>query len=200
MRTLAVLPFLALALPACSGSDDPFSSGSTSGGAAGGPRGAVNMEVYATEAQACPPGNVHIDIGLVNATPPTLVEHGVSGASVTCSVARDGGVFAASGALSSGSLAFSFDGVNTGGDSAIGAVGFRDPASGVDYASSDDKPCVFQFAPGTGQDIGPGSIFVQFDCANLVSAGNPGDSCSSRYGYLLLEGCEGGEGGGGAGP
>ncbi len=149
------------------------------------------MEVFASSEQSCPPGNVHIDIGNVKTAPPTTVTDGQDGAQVVCAVVPDGDKLAASGSIARGAIAFSFEGLVTAGESAIGSVGFRDPASGAAYASPAGSPCVFQFAPGTDQGIAAGRVSVQFDCSNLVIEQDPAAACSARYGYLLLEGCEG---------
>jgi hypothetical protein len=183
---------LAFTLAACA--DEPRKRGSSSGETdpgPPGPTGAVNMEVYATETQDCPPGNVHIDIGAVNAAPPVVHEDGEDGAAVACSVVAEGSKFNASGSLKRGMIAFGFSDLVTNGSSAIGSVEFTDPATGVRYAATDGMPCVFQFAPGTAQGVEAGKIFVQFDCSNLVSDADATKACSSRYGYVTLEHCEG---------
>ena len=100
-----------------------------------------------------------------------------------------GDVFDASGSLSSAGAEFAFSDVSSKGGSAVGNVSFVDPASGVRYASNDTAPCVFQFAPSTNQVIEAGRIWVQFDCSKLISEANPLESCSSRYGYVLVENC-----------
>lgn len=153
--------------------------------------GAVNMEVYATAVQSCPPGNFHVDIGNVNAAPPMLYEDGQSGASVACSVLTEGSKLRAGGTIAKDTFSFSFRDVLTDGTSAVGQVEFTDPATGTVYASSDLGPCVFQFAPSSGQGVSAGQIFVQFDCSNLISKVNPNETCSSRYGYVRLEHCVG---------
>jgi hypothetical protein len=185
---IAAITLSLASLAGCS-SDEPKPS--TSGDPPGEPKptGAINMEVYATETQSCPPGNVQIDVGTVNSSPPETVVDGKDGAKVSCSVAPSGGKFNASGSIEKGSLSFAFRDVVTGGMSAVGQVEFSDPAAGVRYASTLDKPCVFQFAPGSDQGVEAGRIFVQFDCATLASAADPLDVCSARYGYVLLENC-----------
>jgi hypothetical protein len=191
IAALVLVPFAVLA--GCSGDDD----GNTSGGDGGsggeiftGPRGAANMEVYAAEMQTCPPGNIHVDLGSVNSSPPALVLDGRDGGTVSCSVIATGQGYRASGAIQKGAHDWSFSDVITDpGQSATGIVGFKDPASGVVYRSPTAQPCVFQFAPGSGQTIDEGKVFVQFDCGHLVSEANPADECSARYGYVLLEGC-----------
>lgn len=153
--------------------------------------GAVNMEVYATAVQSCPPGNIHIDIGNVNAAPPLVYENGQDGAEVACSVLAEGAKFRAGGSLKKGMFSFSFHDVLTDGTSAVGQVQFSDPKDSTVYASSDLGPCVFQFAPGGEQGVSAGQIFVQFDCSNLISMADPKAACSSRYGYIRLEHCVG---------
>jgi hypothetical protein len=193
LRLCPALLALTLASTLSGCGDEPrkhSSSGETDPGDPG-PTGAVNMEVYATETQDCPPGNVHIDIGTVNAAPPVVLEDGEDGAAIACSVVPDGNKLRASGSLKRGMVAFSFSDLVTDGSSAIGSVAFTDPASGVRYASVDGKPCVFQFAPGTAQGIQAGKVFVQFDCSNLVSDADASKACSSRYGYVTLSHCEG---------
>jgi hypothetical protein len=156
-----------------------------------GPSGAVNVEIYATEAQSCPPGNIHVDMGNVKSAPPVTLEDGKDGASVVCAVVLEGEKLRASGAIKHGAASFGFSDVVSGGGSAIGLVELTFPGSGVRYATPSDKPCVFQFAPGSSQGIEPGKISVQFDCSSLVSESDAKDACSLRYGYILLEHCEG---------
>jgi len=182
---------LAASLVACSSDEPRRSSSSNEEPAPPGPTGAANMEIYATETQDCPPGNVHIDVGTVNAQPPVTFEDGEDGAKVACSVVPEGGKFRASGSLAHGAYAFSLRDLVTDGSSAIGAIDFTDPGSGERYATVDGKPCVFQFAPGSGQGISAGKLFVQFDCSNVVSEADPAKACSLRYGYVTLEHCEG---------
>lgn len=181
---------LSAALFACS-SDERRGSFTEETTAAPKPAGAVNMEVYATAVQTCPPGNIHIDIGNNSASPPLVYEDGQDGAAVTCAVLSDGSKFHAEGNISKGAFSFSFRDVVTDGASAVGHVEFTDPASGAVYASTDLSPCVFQFAPSSEQGISAGKIFVQFDCSNLVSSMKSSDACSSRYGYVRLEYCAG---------
>lgn len=193
----AALAALALTLTAaaCSegGRDDDDDGGSGGGGGGGlGPAGAVNMEVFESSGQSCPAGNVHIDIGNVKTAPPTTVRDGQDGARVSCAVVPSGGKLEASGSLELGALSFSFGGLVTAGESAIGTAGFHDPASGAAYSSPASSPCVFQFAPGTDQGIAAGRLSVQFDCSTLVNEQDPAAACAARYGYLLVEGCEGG--------
>lgn len=172
---------------------DPVSLSSSSNGAPQepGPSGAVNLEIYETEIQTCPVGNVHIDIGNVNSAPPVTFEDGKEGTAVACSVLPEGSKLRASGSLTQGAKVFSFRDVVTDGKSSIGVVKVTDPASGTVYEAPDAKPCVFQFAPGSSQGVEAGRIWVQFDCSSLVSAADAAHECSLRYGYVLLEHCEG---------
>jgi hypothetical protein len=183
-----------LLLSACSGDDTSTAAATGSSGGGSGPstepQGAFNVEIYATMAQTCPPGNVHIDIGNTKLVPPTVVVDGVDGATVSCKVAQMGESFAASGEIKAGTSHVSFADVLTDGGSATGTVTFDDPATATQYVSSTALPCVFQFAPGSGQEVSAGRIFVQFDCSDLVSAANPADTCSARYGYAYFENCD----------
>jgi hypothetical protein len=197
MRVLLSAALAAMSLPlavACSDDGGGDGGGDDGGGGGSGPvaQGAVNMEVYATPAQTCPPGNVHIDLGNAQSSPQVKVIDGEDGAQVLCTVAPAGAELDASGSIQRGNLRFQFA-VLTGGQSATGSVGFLDPASGAAYSSPEGSPCVFQFAPSSGQGIEAGRIWVQFDCANLVNEQDPAAACSSRYGYLILENCEQGE-------
>lgn len=179
---------LALGLAACS-DDRSGTSSSDDEEAEPKPTGAVNMEVYATEEQSCPPGNIHIDVGFVNASPAKTVTDGEDGAKVSCAVGPSGGLLSASGSIEKGAASFAFSvAVESGKPSAVGEVAFTDPASGVRYASA-MSPCLFQFAPGSSQGIKEGEIFVQFDCTALESEADPKLACSSRYGYVRLENC-----------
>jgi hypothetical protein len=183
---------LPLALIACADDDRRSSSSSPSTPPADpGPTGAVNLELYGTELQDCPIGNVHVDIGNVSSAPPVTFEDGKDGAAVACSVLPEAGKLRASGSIAHEAKAFSFRDVLTEGKSAIGFVTVSDPGSGAVYAAPDAKPCIFQFAPGSTQGIEAGRIVVQFDCSSLVSAANAAHECSLRYGYVLLEHCEG---------
>jgi hypothetical protein len=182
----------ALALAGCSGDDENQSStSSTAPPADPGPTGAVNLEMYETELQTCPAGNVHVDIGNVGSAPPVTVEDGKESASVACAVVPESGKLRASGAIAQGAKSFSFRDLVTDGGSAIGFVTVSDPATGTVYAAPDAKPCVFQFAPGSTQGVEAGRIVVQFDCSSLVSEADAAHECSLRYGYVLLEHCEG---------
>jgi len=175
-----------VALPACSSETQGVSSTGPSPTA---PEGAVNMEVYATPEQTCPPGNFHVDIGNTKVTPPALLVSGEGGVTVTCAVVAQGAKYQASGAIKQGSLDFSFQDVLTSGGSATGTVSFVDPKGSGRYTSVASAPCVFQFAPSSAQGIGAGQVFVQFDCAALVNEADATKSCSSRYGYVALDRC-----------
>lgn len=176
-------------------SDDSGESNSGGGGEGGeyfsGPRGALNLEVYAADQQTCPPGNVHLDIGTVNASPPIFVYDGISGAGVTCTVKPTGQGLGVTSHLTNASNDVSVtDMITDAGVSAVGIVRFVEPASGAVYSSPINQPCVFQFAPGTDQTIEAGRVFVQFDCGHLVNEADATQECAGRYGYLHLEGCD----------
>jgi hypothetical protein len=189
MRSNALLAFpLGLLLMACSGDEGTGTSGA-SGPSTTAPQGAVNMEIYSTPDQSCPIGNVHVDIGNSRVNPPELAVDAWEGASIDCSVVATGGGFTANGAIKKGEFDFAFEGVTSSGESAIGKVSVHDPATGELYQSLDGTPCVFQFAPGSGQGIEAGKAWMQFDCATLANAKDPQLSCSSRYGYVLVDRC-----------
>lgn len=155
------------------------------------PNAAINMEIYATAEQDCPIGNVHVDVGNTKSVPPATVTDGQGGATVSCTVASAGAQgIGARASIAAGNLVFSFDSVVTDGSSTTGHVTVQDPATGIDYGSTAQKPCVFQFAPGTDQGIQLGHVFMQFDCAELQKAEDPAKSCSSRYGYVYADNCE----------
>lgn len=175
-------------LAACGG-DDPTGTSSTGGPSTTAPEGAVNMEIYATPEQTCPMGNIHVDIGNSRVSPPELAVDAYEGAAITCKVVASGMGYTASGAIKKDSLDFAFEGVTSTGESAIGKVTVKDPATGESYQSPDGAPCVFQFAPGSGQGIEAGKAWMQFDCSSLVSAKDATLSCSSRYGYVLVDRC-----------
>ena len=191
MRALSATVLTLLFAIGCSSESESSSGGEGGSVPFEGPRGAVNMEVYASEAQTCPPGNLHVDMGNPRTDPPLQVEDGRGGATVACTVSHSGSQYAANGTITKGDASFSFSDVVIDDDlpSALGMVAFVD-ADGVQYQSQSAKPCVFQFAPQTEQGVVAGRIFVQFDCTSLVSAADPANDCSSRYGYVLVQGCE----------
>lgn len=76
-------------------------------------------------------------------------------------------------------------------EGATGTISFKDPAGAATYTSPVQKPCIFQFAPGTSQGIEAGKVHMQFDCASLVNDADPTRSCSSRYGSVLVDRCAG---------
>lgn len=187
--SMAVILLVAAALPACS-HDETTGSSSTGGGPdPNGPAGAVNMEVYSTPDQTCPPGNFHIDVGNTKITPSELVLNGESDTTIACSVIPTSGKFATTGSIKQGDLDWSVKDLLTDGTSATGTVSFVDPSGSGRYTSSMTHPCVFQFAPGSKQGISTGDVFVQFDCSDLVSEADATKSCSSRYGYVQFERC-----------
>jgi hypothetical protein len=182
---------LALFLAACSG-ETGGSSSSTTGGEGPSdtaPTGAVNLEVYTAEGQDCPIGNAHIDLGNTKIDPPELLVDAYEGASIACTVEPNGLVLDASASLSKDGSSFSFSGVTSDGTSALGAVTIVLPDGGGEYRSTLQKPCVFQFAPGSGQEIAPGKVFVQFDCSELARDDDASKTCSSRYGYVYVDRC-----------
>jgi len=189
MRAAFAALFFVTWVSACS--SESAGTSSTGGPSPTAPEGAVNMEVYATPVQSCPPGNFHIDIGNTKTMPPALVVDGWESATVSCAVIPMSGKFAASGAVKQGALDFSFQDVLTDGSSAIGTVSFVDPSAKASgrYTSPGSMPCVFQFAPGTGQGVSTGKVWMQFDCSSLVSEVDATKSCSSRYGYVLVDRC-----------
>ena len=196
-RSMRFSLLFALALPAgllaCSGDPDPTggSSSTGEGPSTTAPEGAVNVEIYATPDQTCPVGNVHIDLGNSKVEPPKVEVDAWQGASVTCSVSATGSGFAASGTLKKGALSLTFKDVLSDGGSATGTISFKDPAGAATYTSEAKTPCIFQFAPGTAQGIDTGKAFMQFDCASLVHDADPKLSCSARYGYVLVDRCDG---------
>src|SRR5262249_301619 len=131
---LVALAALLIPLAACSG-DDGGGSGGDGGQGGSAPRatGAIAMEVYATMERLWPAGNVHINIGNAQSAPPQTVSDGEDGATVACSVIPSGDKFQVSGTIEKGELSFSFSGLETDGTSALGSVGFADPATGVRY-------------------------------------------------------------------
>jgi hypothetical protein len=178
---------LACSITACGGDTDEGSTSST-----GGPAGALNLEVYATDAQSCPPGNIHVVIGNPKTSPPELVTDAEDGATVNCSVLPQAGGYAARGELARGGQEFSFGGiVTTSAASAAGSASFADPADGTVYASPADKPCIFEFVASAGNGVEAGRLSATFACSELVSQTDGAKSCSARYGALLVQGCEG---------
>lgn len=197
---LAAIAALAALMTGCSDDTESAATGTT-GASTTGPTGserfgAVNLEVYAQPMQTCPVGNVHIDIGNVKTEPPTTVSDGFSGASVTCTVAQVALDFVASGSIvqegddPQKSRDFSFSGLDTKGVSGLGRVAIKDPADGTKYESTMANPCVFQFIESANHSISPGRISVQFDCTEIVSEANSADTCSIRFGYVLLDKCD----------
>jgi len=196
MRFTLLFAF-AFALPAgllgCSGDTaTSAASGSTGAGPSStAPEGAVNVEIYTSTEQDCPVGNVHLDLGNSKVDPPRVEVDAWEGASVVCSVTANGDGFTASGTLKKGALSLTFKDVVSSGKSATGTISFKDPAGAATYTSPVQKPCIFQFAPGTSQGIEAGKVHMQFDCASLVNDADPTRSCSSRYGYVLVDRCAG---------
>lgn len=198
---LAVIAALVAPMTGCSDDTESAAAAGTTGGSTTGSTGserigAVNLEVYAQAMQTCPVGNVHIDIGNVKTEPPQTVNDGFSGASVTCTVAQVALDFVASGSIVQDrddpqeSLDFSFTGLDTKGVSGLGMVAIKDPADGTKYESTMANPCVFQFIESANHSISPGRLSVQFDCTEIVSEANSADTCSVRFGYVLLEKCD----------
>lgn len=182
-RVLALL--LGLCLTACSGE-----TGDTGGGPdENAPHGAANMEIYTSDAQSCPLGNIHVDLGNTKLSPPELLADGYEGAEVACSVALVTAKWAASGKITQGALLFEFGDILTDGSSATGSVRVKDPESDTLYESPDNEPCIFQFAPSSDQTVEAGKLFIQFDCANLKSQADATKSCASRYGYVYADRC-----------
>lgn len=191
LRPMAVSS--ALLLLGCSSGDANPAGGATS--QPSGRKGAVNVEIYESQGQSCPLGNVHLDIGSVNSSPVAEVADG-EGATITCRVAEGqsgsgdaGPPFAASGSLAQGSVSFRFANVTATAStpSATGEVVIRDPNAGGEYAS---QSCVFEFLATQGDQIGPGMLHVEFQCGTLASAADPAKTCAARNGYLLLEACD----------
>ena len=193
MRLFVLFAFaLPVGLLGCSGDTTiPGGSSTGEGPSTTAPEGSVNVEIYATPAQKCPVGNVHIDLGNSKVEPPKVVVDAWEGASVTCSVTATGSGFAASGTLKKGALSLTFKDVLSDGASSTGTISFKDPAGAATYTSTAAAPCVFQFAPGTKQGIDSGKAYMQFDCASLVNDADPALSCSARYGYVLVDRCMG---------
>ena len=187
----------AFALPAgllgCSGDIATTAGGSSTGEApsATAPEGAVNVEIYASSEQTCPVGNVHVDVGNSKLQPPKVEVDAFEGASVVCSVTANGDGFTASGTLKKGPLSLTFKDVLSSGMSTTGTISFKDPAGAATYTSPAGTPCVFQFAPGTSQGIEAGKVYMQFDCTSLVNDADPKLACSARYGYVLVDRCDG---------
>ena len=166
-------------------------SGSTATGT-GGPRVALNVEVYGQPEQQCPAGNVHVDVGNASTSPPEWVADGEGGAHVACTIAVKGDKFEVSATIVSGTRSFQVDGLATDGSSAIGHVRIADPATGAEYESTKQRPCLFQFSATDGQTVDAKQLFVGFDCSELESTTDKAKACSSRYGKLRLEGCSAG--------
>lgn len=195
MRIFAIFACaLSSAVLGCSG-DSVTTTGSGSSTGEGpsttAPEGAVNVEIYATPEQKCPVGNVHIDVGNSKVEPPKLEVDAYQGASIVCSVTATGSGFDASGTLKKGALALTFKDVLSDGKSATGNIQFKDPAGAATYSSPAATPCIFQFTPGTAQAIDAGKVFMSFDCSSLVNDADPTQSCSARYGYVLVDRCAG---------
>ena len=193
MRLLVLFAFsISAGLLGCSSdTGSPSGSGTGEGPSTTAPQGAVNVEIYATPEQTCPVGNVHIDLGNSKVEPPKLEVDAWEGASVKCSVAATGMGFGASGTLKKGAYSLTFKDVVSDGGSATGTVSFKDPAGSATYTNPTATPCIFQFTPGTTQGLDAGKAFMQFDCSALVNDADPKQSCSARYGYVLVDRCAG---------
>ena len=163
--------------------------GAADGGGSNGPRGAVNLEIYAQPERDCPAGNVHVDVGNSTASPPVLVADGEGGAHVACTIAVDGDKYSVTGKIVDGPRSFEVDQLVTDGSGAVGRVRVADPASETPYESTKDHTCLFQFAAGDGQGVDAKQIYVGFDCSELQSTEDHKKACSSRYGKLRFEGC-----------
>jgi hypothetical protein len=116
------------------------------------------------------------------------VEDGAQGASVDCRVVRSGDGFAFDGNVQEDARAFTII-ANVAPDDADGYAGsgtvwHTDPASPALY--SDDGACAVTVLPN--QDIAPGRVWGNFQCATVSAPNQPGIACSAQ-GSFVFENC-----------
>lgn len=72
---------------------------------------------------------------------------------------------------------------------ATGSIGYSSVKTVGQLASSvPDDPCKFWFVPGSQQGVSPGSIWVAFECPNVMIQNSRG--CQIRQGVAFFGNCE----------
>jgi hypothetical protein len=69
---------------------------------------------------------------------------------------------------------------------AKGAVSFNSLKTAGAYSSSEATPCDFFFAPGTGEGVASGRIWVAFSCPKVDDAMS---TCSLAESFVIFENC-----------
>ncbi len=153
------------------------------------PRGA--WYVAFTDPPTCGPGAENALVGIVTADARNeLLDDGVDGTNVSCSVIDNGGSFGLqlSQSAKSKTLTISVGKLSpdaTEDNPSKGTVVFFTPQTADSFTSSD---CDFYFIDGTGQGVKSGEVWAAFKCAEIASGID--NICSIDIGYFAFENCE----------
>lgn len=121
-----------------------------------------------------------------------LVVDGVDNADVQCTVSGNSSFRVSNtSALDQGrALSISIASITTTATQempATGSVAYSSERTGGDtYFGGDPTPCNFYFIPGTNEGVGPGKIWVAFDCPKVTSENS---TCAISQGFAIFENC-----------
>lgn len=158
------------------------------------PRGAWSVSFVDSPPIECSVQGHNASLGKVADTDranSTLVTHGESGAEIACSVIGSSSFNIDASAYLSGSiLQMVVRGITSSAspDNPVkGSIGFASPTTVKTYSSND---CNFYFVPGSGEGIGPGKVWLAFDCPSISAEAS---TCEIKQGYAIFENCDTGE-------
>ena len=116
------------------------------------------------------------------------VENGIDGGVVNCRVVSSANGFAFDGNVQLGARTFTIIAnvapADSGGYMGTGTVWHTDPSSPA--LTSDDGACAITVLPN--QDIAPGRVWGNFQCATVSAPNQPGIACSAE-GSFVFENC-----------
>ena len=128
-----------------------------------------------------------LQVGAVGSAQHASVIDGEDGVAVTCTVAKSGAGFRASGSIVKGTSRLSLAPVTVGeGNSNQGRVAVAGAnTAGKSYGPAAETVCNFQLIDGA-----EGFIWLAFECPHVTSGSSDNEQCSLYNGYIVLENCD----------
>lgn len=182
LASLAAVAAVAALVPACSDPVPPT------------PRGAWSVSFVDYPSAECSVKGHNASLGKVADTDranSTLVTHGESGSEIACSVVGSSSFNIDASAYQAGSiLQIIVNGISssaTPDNPAKGSVAYASQETVKTYSSNE---CDFYFIPNSGEGVGPGKVWVAFDCDSIKAEGS---TCQLKQGYAIFENCDTGD-------
>ncbi|HMR09514.1 MAG TPA: hypothetical protein PKA88_27230 [Polyangiaceae bacterium] len=161
------------------------------------PQGGVNVNIRSAPSSVTPP-NKKCTVGghsaFVGSPPPdatkpgSRVVDGESGASVSCSVRKSGGVFKINGNATHKGVSFSVTGEVAPEGTGTATILHRNPTVLETVKNEDAMPCTVSVADAPLQ-VATGRVWAKFSCPALIAAQQPTLFCEGE-GFFVFENCD----------